>query len=75
VGSKHYYWLVFSSRRRPSGNPTSYPPQLFLSAVVTRDGPGGEEIEGTFPAIYLPGQPPTESNHTPAWDDFVIPAG
>ena len=26
-----------------------------------------------LPALYLWNQPPTESNHTPSWDNFKIP--
>jgi mono/diheme cytochrome c family protein len=60
---KSYYWITFSSTR--SGNP-----QLYLAAVVV------DEIGNltTTPALYLWNQPPTENNHTPAWDTFIIPA-
>jgi hypothetical protein len=27
----------------------------------------------TYPALYLWNQPSTDGNHTPSWDDFVIP--
>jgi hypothetical protein len=69
-GGKHYYWMVFSSRRRPMGNP-----QLYLTAIVTKDSPAGEVIDSTYPAIYIPNQPAAENNHTPAWDEFMIPIG
>lgn len=73
---RHYYWLVFSSQRRPlPGAKVTYPPQLFMSAVVTKDGPMGEVLDSTYPALYIPTQPADESNHTPAWDEFEIPAG
>jgi hypothetical protein len=70
VNGKNYYWLVFSSTRRPMGNP-----QLFISALVTTTGPSGEVISNTYPAIYIPTQDPTQNNHTPAWDEFMIPIG
>lgn len=66
---KHYYWVVFSSKRR-LGNP-----QLYLTAVVTTDGVNGEVLESTYPAIYIPTQTPDQNNHTPAWDEFQIPIG
>lgn len=72
AGGRRFYWLVFSSRRRPFGSPATNPPQLYLSAVVTKDGPGGEIIEGAYPAVYIPTQPAAESNHTPAWGEFRI---
>lgn len=67
--NKHYYWVVFSSKRR-SGNP-----QIYLTAVVTTDGPSGEVLDSTYPAIYIPTQTPDQNNHTPAWDEFQIPIG
>jgi hypothetical protein len=27
----------------------------------------------TYPALYLWNQPFNENNHTPAWDNFMIP--
>ena len=30
-------------------------------------------IYANYPAIYLWNQPATSSNHTPAWDRFMIP--
>ncbi len=73
-GGRNYYWLIFSSKRRngPLGMPI---PQLFMSSIVTRSEPGGEVLESITPAIYISTQPANESNHTPAWDDFLIPAG
>lgn len=68
VGSKRYYWLVFSSRRRPAGLP-----QLYLSAVITELSGGTEVLTVTTPAVYIPNQPENEANHTPAWDLFKIP--
>jgi len=66
VGGKRYYWLVFSSTRRSAN------PQLYVSAVVTSTSGGAEQIEKTYPAIYVTAQPPAEANHTPAWDVFQI---
>jgi hypothetical protein len=68
-GSKRYYWLVFSSRRRPSTLP-----QLYLSGVITDTSTGAETLTATTPAVYLPNQPSGESNHTPAWDLFQLPS-
>jgi len=59
---KSYYWITFSSTR--SGNP-----QLYVAGIV-QDETGNVT---TTPALYLWNQPPTENNHTPAWDTFVIP--
>lgn len=70
VGGKKYYWLVFSSKRRSLINPAN-PPQLYMGAVVV-DSAGAIT---TYPAVYITTQPPTESNHTPAWDNFAISAG
>jgi hypothetical protein len=64
VGTKSYYWLIFSSTRNPMGNP-----QLYITGVVV-DGSGHVETHG---ALYLWNQPPAENNHTPAWDYFMIP--
>lgn len=58
-----YYWLVFSSTRSPGGLP-----QLFITGVVVT----GSKVE-THGSIYLWNQPPTEGNHTPAWDTFKVP--
>jgi len=67
AGGKRYYWLTFSSKRRPLSNP-----QLFVSGVVTSEVNGVETIERTYPAIYVTSQPPEENNHTPAWDVFQL---
>ncbi len=72
---RNYYWLVFSSKRRSYGTPPRPLPQLFMSAVVTAPNGSGESIVAITPAIYITTQPASEANHTPAWDDFVIPAG
>ncbi len=72
----HYYWVVFSSKRRPNPQGGAPVPQLFLAAIVTTTESGTETLEQTYPAIYIPSQVETESNHTPAWDLFQIaPAG
>lgn len=68
ANNKRYYWLVFSSRRRPSGLP-----QLYLSVVITDLSSGTEVLSTTTPAVYIPNQPSNEANHTPAWDLFKIP--
>jgi hypothetical protein len=57
-----YYWLVFSSKR--SGTT-----QLYITSLVTAAN-GSLTTHG---ALYLWNQPPTESNHTPAWDVFKVP--
>jgi len=59
---KTYNWLTFSSVRNGT-------PQLYITAIVTQPGMAPQ----TFPALYLWNQPPTESNHTPSWDNFKIP--
>ncbi|HVR60837.1 MAG TPA: hypothetical protein VMU50_03010 [Polyangia bacterium] len=58
-----YRWLTFSSRRNAGGLP-----QIFVTAI-TVDAAGAVK---TYPALHLWNQPETESNHTPAWDDFKI---
>ena len=63
VGDRTFYWLVFSSKR--VDYQTS---QLYLTAVVLQ----GNTVQ-TYPALLLWPQPPTKSNHTPAWDYFEIP--
>jgi hypothetical protein len=68
VLQKTYYWVVFSSTRYPTG-PAQGSPQLFISAVVV-------DMQGnatTYGSLYLWNQPPSEHNHTPAWDYFRIP--
>lgn len=67
-GGRRYFWLVFSSKRRPNALP-----QLYLSAIVASET--GNTIEAMTPAVYITTQPANENNHTPAWDDFIIPAG
>jgi hypothetical protein len=63
-----YYWIVFSSTRYPSG-PAQGSPQLYITAVVV-DAQGKMT---TYGSLYLWNQPPSEHNHTPAWDYFQIP--
>jgi hypothetical protein len=72
IGSKRYYWVVFSSTRRANPSGADPLPQLFLSAIVTTVNGGAETIDKTYPAIYVTTQVPTEANHTPAWDTFNI---
>jgi hypothetical protein len=60
-----YYWLIFSSKRL---SPTV--PQLYITSVVQKSD-GSIETHG---AVYLWNQPPTEQNHTPAWDTFKVPS-
>jgi hypothetical protein len=63
TGGKTYYWLTFSSTRAGGV------PQLYVTPVIRlNDG-----VLETYPALYLWNQPPTEGNHTPAWDSFQIP--
>jgi hypothetical protein len=67
TGTRTFYWITFSSTRGSGGNP-----QLYVAPIVRDDG----EIAGTiktYPALYLWNQPPSENNHTPAWDKFQIP--
>jgi hypothetical protein len=63
VGTKSYYWLIFSSTRDPMGNP-----QLYITGVVVDGG-----VVETYGALYIWPQPSDENNHTPAWDYFMIP--
>jgi hypothetical protein len=70
-GTQRYYWMIFSSKRRPAVQGMVLP-QLYLAAVVTDISGGTETIAKTYPAIYITTQVPTESNHTPAWDEFMI---
>lgn len=72
TGDLKWYWLVFSSRRRP-GPDGSHKPQLYVSAIVTRKDGVNEVPFAQYPAVYLAIQPETESNHTPAWDNFTLP--
>lgn len=73
-GEQRYYWLVFSSRRRALSNDGmgALRPQLYISAIVTTAGAGGETIAKEYPALYVTSQDPNENNHTPAWDFFVV---
>jgi len=74
VGSKKYYWLIFSSNRYGTppvvANDKSVVQvsQLYATAIV---------VDGTqtqmFPAIYLWNQSTATLNTTPAWDPFSIP--
>jgi hypothetical protein len=69
-GNRTYYWLIFSSWRDGGHYPTGGPiAQLYLT-VVTMDE---INIQTNYPAIYLWNQPANSSNHTPAWDRFMIP--
>lgn len=40
-----------------------------ITAIVTQPGVAPK----MYPAVYLWNQPPTETNHTPSWDNFKIP--
>lgn len=64
VGGLTYYWVVFSSKRYDGSTP-----QLYMAPVVV-DAAGTVQ---QYKAVYLWNQPPTERNHTPAWDVFEIP--
>jgi len=77
VGSKTYYWLIFSSNRyglppvtTSSGGSTKIVQvsQLYITAVVV-----DEVATMTFPAVYLWNQPQNRLNTTPAWENFNIP--
>jgi hypothetical protein len=74
VGGQRYYWLVFSSKRRPaSQSGGALLPQLYVAAIVTQIAPDGTEtVAHDYPALYVGSQDPTESNHTPAWDNFKL---
>ncbi|MDB4954670.1 MAG: uncharacterized protein JWO36_2239 [Myxococcales bacterium] len=63
AGTTKYYWLTFSSRRQPGAT------QQIYVAPVTVDANGAIT---TYPAVYLWNQPTSESNHTPAWDEFQV---
>jgi len=77
VGSKTYYWMIFSSNRygippvtTSSGGSTKIVQvsQLYITALVA------DEVSiTTFPAIYLWNQPQNRLNTTPAWENFNIP--
>jgi Tol biopolymer transport system component len=60
---KTYYWLVFSSKRSGSS-------QLYITALTQNGELGGLS---SYPALYLWNQPSGQSNHTPSWDNYVIP--
>jgi hypothetical protein len=79
VGSRTYYWMIFSSNRygippvtvRVEYNGTTKVvevSQLYVTAVVM------DEVSiTTYPAIYLWNQPQNRLNTTPAWENFNIP--
>jgi len=79
VGTKTYYWMIFSSNRyglppvTTTSNGTTkvvQVSQLYITAVTF----DGENVVSTkYPAIYLWNQPQTRLNTTPAWDNFHIP--
>lgn len=78
-----WYWVVFSSGRAYPGQflvePDYYTPtsldtrssQLYLAGVRVDNASG--EIT-SYPGLYIWNQNPVESNLTPAWDEFKIPA-
>ena len=68
-GTYNYYWVVFSSKRRPA---TGLNPQLYVSAVVTKVSGGTETLYADYPAVYVLSQDATQNNHTPAWDNFDV---
>ncbi len=68
-GEYNYYWIVFSSKRRPA---TGLNPQLYVAAVVTKGTGASETIYADYPAVYVLSQDPTQNNHTPAWDNFNV---
>ena len=67
--SYNYYWIVFSSKRRPA---TGLNPQLYVAAVVTKVVNNVETLYADYPAVYVLSQDPTQNNHTPAWDNFNV---
>jgi hypothetical protein len=70
AGSEKFYWVVFSSKRRQA---SQLKPQLYIAAVVTTVGGGGQEtFARDYPAVYVLAQDPADSNHTPAWDNFEV---
>ncbi|MBW2454937.1 MAG: hypothetical protein JRI68_10515 [Deltaproteobacteria bacterium] len=73
-GNLRYYWIVFSSKRRPAESAPNDPPipQLYIAAVVTSESGGVETILQDYPAVYVRSQDPSANNHTPAWDYFVV---
>jgi len=68
-GSLKFYWIVFSSKRRPA---TGLNPQLYVSAIVTKMQNNVETIYADYPAVYVLSQDPASNNHTPAWDVFNV---
>ncbi len=68
-GKYNYYWIVFSSKRRPA---TGLNPQLYVAAVVTTGSGSSEMIYADYPAVYVLSQDATQNNHTPAWDNFDV---
>jgi hypothetical protein len=68
-GSFKYYWMVFSSKRRPA---TGLNPQLYVSAIVTKMQNNVETVYADYPAVYVLSQDPASNNHTPAWDVFDV---
>jgi hypothetical protein len=68
-GSFNYYWIVYSSKRRPA---TGLNPQLYVAAVVTKVVNNVETLYADYPAVYVLSQDPTQNNHTPAWDNFNV---
>ncbi|HEY1956174.1 MAG TPA: hypothetical protein VGH28_11180 [Polyangiaceae bacterium] len=68
-GQYNYYWIVFSSKRRPA---TGLNPQLYVAAVVTKGTGSSETLYADYPAVYVLSQDPTQNNHTPAWDNFNV---
>jgi hypothetical protein len=68
-GSLNYYWIVFSSKRRPA---TGLNPQLYIAAVVTKVTGTTETVYADYPAVYVLAQDPTQNNHIPAWDNFNV---
>jgi hypothetical protein len=59
-----YAWIAFASRR-PYGNVVAGTAQIWLAAVDL--GLAQTGADGSFPAVWLPGQDPTVGNHTPVW--------
>jgi hypothetical protein len=68
-GTYNYYWIVFSSKRRPA---TGLNPQLYVAAIVTKVVNNVESLYADYPAVYVLSQDPTQNNHTPAWDNFNV---
>jgi hypothetical protein len=62
ANGKTYYWVTFSSAR-------SGLPQLYVAPMTVTGG----VLDVGYPALYLWNQPTSEHNHTPSWDDYMIP--